>query len=434
VSTASTRVTLAGSHRRVDVALDSSLPVGLLVPEALRLLDEPPGTATGAFVATLPDGRALGPEESLAGAGVLDGTMLRISHRSQLASAPIVLDVTDVTADDVATRPGRWSDRAREVAATAGAVGSSLGASLLLHRAEGWVPAAVLAGVLAVLGLTWRHRSPASAGVALLLSAGAAALVCTPDVAASTVLRTGWVAAVAGVVVLLVSVALRAVRAGLIGVATLALHGGLWAALEASGVARERTAASVAVLAVLVLGLLPQLVVLLSGLARLDDRVVDGEVVAPLQVDAALDTAHRAVLLGVVAAGAAFAAAAGWLAVKGTGWSIALVLLTAVTVLLRARTFPLSVPLLACVVAPVAVGGALVARWSTVHAGVLAPVAVALAGTAIALAVLIWRPSPQLRARARVLADRVEALSVLAAVPVLVGVYGVYGRLLDVAS
>ena len=53
------RITLAGTRRRVDLALDSTVEVGLLLPDVLQVLDEPPGTEPEGFVLTLPDGRAL---------------------------------------------------------------------------------------------------------------------------------------------------------------------------------------------------------------------------------------------------------------------------------------------------------------------------------------------------------------------------------------
>jgi hypothetical protein len=60
-------------------------------------------------------------------------------------------------------------------------------------------------------------------------------------------------------------------------------------------------------------------------------------------------------------------------------------------------------------------------------AGVLSAGAVA----ALAVVLLSHRPRPHARARARQLADRLEGLVVVAAVPVAVGVFGVYERLLD---
>lgn len=57
--------------------------------------------------------------------------------------------------------------------------------------------------------------------------------------------------------------------------------------------------------------------------------------------------------------------------------------------------------------------------------------AAALAVASVAVASLAHRPAPHLRARARQLADRVEGLAVVAAIPVAVGVFGVYQRLLE---
>ncbi|TYP86854.1 EsaB/YukD family protein [Blastococcus xanthinilyticus] len=53
------RITLAGTRRRVDLAVDSTTAVGVLLPDVLEVLDEPAGAAPEGFVLTLPDGRAL---------------------------------------------------------------------------------------------------------------------------------------------------------------------------------------------------------------------------------------------------------------------------------------------------------------------------------------------------------------------------------------
>ena len=58
-------------------------------------------------------------------------------------------------------------------------------------------------------------------------------------------------------------------------------------------------------------------------------------------------------------------------------------------------------------------------------------VVAALVMASLGLLVLGHRPQSHVRARARQWADRLEGLAVLASVPVALGVFSVYSRLLD---
>jgi len=64
-----------------------------------------------------------------------------------------------------------------------------------------------------------------------------------------------------------------------------------------------------------------------------------------------------------------------------------------------------------------------------VSVGMLAAVGAATAGC---VALLAADPPAHLKALVRRLVDRVEAVAVVAALPVAVGVFGVYGRLLHI--
>ncbi|MFL6184561.1 MAG: type VII secretion integral membrane protein EccD, partial [Actinomycetes bacterium] len=60
-----------------------------------------------------------------------------------------------------------------------------------------------------------------------------------------------------------------------------------------------------------------------------------------------------------------------------------------------------------------------------------APLAAVLALLVMTLVALVVEPVDHVRARSRRLADRLETVAVVAAVPLAIGVFGIYGRLLD---
>ncbi len=425
------RITLAGTRRRVDLALDSTVEVGMLLPDVLQVLDEPPGTEPAGYVLTLPDGRALDPGETLTQAAVPDGTTLLLSRRANAVPAAVVHDVADVVVDDLEHRPGRWSSGARRWTATALLAATAVAGALLIEDDAGLRPAAIAAGVLALLGLVGRRTRLRSAGLARVLAGTAAALVTVPRLAPDGLGRLGLVALVLALSGVLVTVVTRHTRPGMLGIGVLAVLGGGWAALQAAGATPAEAGATVAVVGLLVLGLLPQVAVLVSGLARLDDRVVEGRVLPVGRAEAVLDSAHRTLLWGAVAAAAVIGAGGAATAEGGVG-GVLLSVVVGVVVLLRARTFPLILARTACLVAGAVVLGAVLLRWLDAGGFPVAVGSVLLVVAVLALGTLAVEPPEHVRARGRVLADRLEALLVLATLPLLVGLYGVYDSLLDV--
>src|SRR5439155_13362863 len=126
------------------------------------------------------------------------------------------------------------------------------------------------------------------------------------------------------------------------------------------------------------------------------------------------------------------ATAAGWLlAAHPDRWTAPLACLLAVILASRARTYPLLGQVLALLAASASVLVALLVAWLRLavapSVGMLATVAGAAVGCAALFAV---NPPEHVRARLRRWTDRIEALAVVTALPVAVGVFGVYGRLL----
>ncbi|WP_214406982.1 type VII secretion integral membrane protein EccD [Pseudonocardia lacus] len=429
-----TRLTLSGSHRRADLVLPSDEPVGLLVPDLVAMVGggAAPGADPHGYQLTTVDGVALDLSASLRDAGVPDGALVRLDPITESPPAPILHDVAEHVSDDLDHRSGRWGPAALRWTATVVAVVAALVAALLTAPATGPVPLLAAGAGLAAVGVLLALTGRRPAGTTVLLTGAAAAVVAVPLTTPLVGLRSvGW-ALVVAVVVVLIGTTTGQRRAGFIGGGALLAQLGTWYLLDAIGMPIEQVAAVLAIVAVAGLGVLPRLAVIASGLAGLDDRQAADEPVTRVAATAAVLAAHRGLAMACVAT-AVSAAVAGWvLAAAGSGWTSALAGLTAAAVLIRLRAFPLTVEVVALVGASVVIAIGLLTSWMATApdrwwAGALVAGAVAVG----AVVLLDVRPRPHVRARARQVADRVEGLVVVATVPVAVGVFGVYERLLN---
>jgi type VII secretion integral membrane protein EccD len=432
------RVTVVGTRRRLDTVLPSDEPVGRLLPDVLQLLDEPVARPPRPKHLVTRTGEVLASDATLTTAAIADGAVLELVGVEDSPPAPVVHDVTEETADGLGQRPWRWGPAGRRWTATAAAVGLvAVCAALLraMHPGDtGVVYLALLAGACCLLGAVL-GRLKEQVGTAVLLAASAVAL----EAAWAAGTGAGWpaterwglMAALAGVLLALFGAATPLGRAGVIGGGFGLVLIGLWWGGDLFGLSAPRLAAVMAALAIVLIGLLPRLALSTAGLTRLDDRLLGGTDVTRRDVTAALDAAHRALGLAVLVA-AASAAVAGWvLASHADRWTAPLAGLLVIILLSRARTYPLVGEVLALLAAVAGVLVALLLAWRREAGGVSVGMPVALAaGAAACVALLAVEPSAHIQARVRRLADRVETLAVVAALPVVVGVFGVYGRLL----
>ena len=427
-----TRITLSGARRRADLVLPSDEPLGLLVPDLVAMVGGRSGGDPGGYQLTTVDGTALDVAATLRQCGVVDGTMVRLDPITDAPPAPILHDVADHVSDDVDGLRGRWDATSLRWTATAAAVAGAVVAAWIVGPVIGPVVTAAAAVAAAAAGTALAWWGSRRVGVAVLLGGAGIALVAVPSATALWPLRAMLAALVVALVVGLLGAATGQVRTGLMGGGTLLVQLALWWAFGVAGLPAVQGAAVLAVLAVGVLGLLPSLAVTASGLAGLDDRQVADEPVTRVAAAAAVCAAHHGLALACVAT-AVSGGVAGWvLAVSGSGWSTVLAFLVGAALLLRLRAFPLTVEVVALVAAALAVGAGLLLHWMEADADLpWAGAAVALAVSAVALLALTLRPQPHVRARARQLADRVEGIVIVVSVPVAVGVFGVYERLLE---
>ncbi|MFJ1595666.1 type VII secretion integral membrane protein EccD [Streptomyces sp. NPDC088261] len=436
------RVTLVGERRRADIVLPSDTPIGQLLPDILQLLDDRAASRPMTRQLITSDGSALPHDSTLASAGIADGAVLRLVRAHSAPPAPVVHDVTDQVADDLDLQAWRWRPAARRASAGVATVAFAVVAALL---ARGEFALDALAGVLVAVTLVLLVAGALAARVgegnrglatALLLASGALGVL-TAWTAADAY---GWpgtarLAAVAGALTLtLVLLGLFSPlgRGGLIGAAATAAITVVWEAVAAAQDDPARLGAVMAVFSVVLLGLLPRLALMASGLTALDDRRSGGVSVSRHQVGNALAATHRGLALATTAT-AVSAAGAGWLltlADEPTVWTVTLPSLVAVVLLSRARAFPLVAEVVALLAAAAVLVVRLVMLWMG-HAGGAGPLALLCAAAVLPLLVLAVQPPEHVRVRLRRVADLVESIGVVGLFPLAIGVFGVYGQLLD---
>jgi hypothetical protein len=169
-----------------------------------------------------------------------------------------------------------------------------------------------------------------------------------------------------------------------------------------------------------------------SGLTGLDDRRSGGVSVSRHEVGNALAATHRGLALATIAT-AVSAAAGGWLlttAPEPTVWTVALTSLVAVVLLSRARAFPLVAEVVALFAAAALLVVRLVVLWMD-HAAGAGPLAVLCAAAVLPLLVLAVQPPEHVQVRLRRVGDLIESIGVIGLFPLAVGVFGIYGQLLN---
>ncbi|MFF5185205.1 type VII secretion integral membrane protein EccD [Streptomyces sp. NPDC000345] len=448
VSTATTsrtqlsRITLIGERRRADLVLPSDTPIGQLLPDILRLLDDRVATRPTTRQLVTSDGSVLPNDATLSSAEVADGAVLQLVRAHAAPPAPVVHDVTDQVADDLDLRSWRWRPAARRVSAGVATVVFAVAAAVLARREfalESVTTALAVATVVFLLaGAVVAKIGEGNLGLAtaLLFASGGLGLLTAWTAADaydwSGEARLAGVVAASVLTLVLLAYFSPLGRGGLIGAGAAVAMAAVWEAVAAVQDRPDRLGAVMTVFSVVLLGLLPRLALMASGLTGLDDRRSSGVSVSRHQVSNALAATHRGLALATVVT-AASAAAGGWLLTTAdtpTAWTVTLASLTAVVLLSRARAFPL----VAEVVALFAAAAVLVVRLAVLwldHAGGAGALALLGAAAVLPLLVLAIEPPEHVRIRLRRLADLIESFGVIGLFPLAVGVFGIYGQLLD---
>ncbi|MFE9850598.1 type VII secretion integral membrane protein EccD [Streptomyces sp. NPDC005576] len=436
------RVTLIGERRRADVVLPSDIPIGQLLPDILQLLDDRAASRPMTRQLVTSGGSALPQDSTLADVGVPDGAVLRLVRTHSAPPAPVVHDVVDLVADDLDLQAWRWRPAARRTTAGAATVAFAVIAALFARRE--FAPDA-LAGALLVVTVLLLAAGALGARVgkgnqglatALLFASGGLGIL-TAWTAADAyqwegIARLAAVAAALVLTLVMLGWFSPLGRGGFVGAAAIATITAVWEAVASLQDDPSRLGAVMAVFSIVLLGLLPRLALMFSGLTALDDRRSGGISVSRHQVGNALAATHRGLALATIAT-AVSAAAGGWLltlAGEPSAWTVALPTLVVMVLLSRSRAFPL----IAEVVALIAAAGLLLVRLVVVwigHGGGAGALAVLCVAALLPLLGLAVQPPDHVRVRLQRTADLVESVGVVGLFPLAVGVFGIYGQLLD---
>lgn len=439
------RVTLVGERRRADIVLPADTPIGQLLPDILKLLDDRVASRPLTRQLITSDGSALPHDSTLESAQIADGAVLRLVRTHSAPPAPVVHDVTDQVAEDLDLRAWRWRPAARRVSAGVAAVAFAVTSAVL---ARGEFALNALASVLGIVTLTLMAtgalvarigrggRGNQGLATALLTASGGVGVLAAWTAAdAADWATSARLGAVAGVLVL--TLALLGFfsplgRGGAIGAAVTTVIAVVWEIIAALQSDPAKLGAVMAVFSVVLLGLLPRFALMGSGLTALDDRRSQGVSVSRYQVDNALAATHRGLALATLVT-AVSAACAGWLLTlteQPNPWTVVLPSLVAVVLLSRARAFPLVAEVVALLIVALVLVVRLVMLWLG-HDGGAWPLAVLCAGAVLSLLVLAVHPPEHVRVRLRRIADLVESIGMVGLFPLAVGVFGVYGQLLN---
>ncbi|MEV0265080.1 EsaB/YukD family protein [Streptomyces sp. NPDC050617] len=428
------RVTLVGDRRRVDLLLPSTDPVGRLLPDILRLLDDQnSGPAAARHLVTV-DGTVLAPDATLGGAAVPDGSVLRLVRADDASPAPLAPTAADV-------RTVRWRPAVRRRTAGAATFVLAVAVGVLTRTSvDHATAAAALAGaglVAALLGAVAGRSRGHEPGAALMLSGGALGLIAAWTAADAYAWpwpgRLAMVAGALGLTLLLLGLCSPVGRGGLTGAGAVAATAAVWEAVAAVEGDTARLGAVLAVVSVAALGVLPRLALTAAGLTALDDHRSGGASVSRHEVDIALAATHRHLTLPTVVT-AASATAAGLLAVTtATWWTVPLTCVLVVVLLARARAFPLAAEVVALLTAAAVLLVRLTALWLTdTDVSPYAPLAALTVVAVLPLAALTPGPPQRLRTRLRRLTDLAETAGVIVLFPLVIGALGGYALLLDV--
>ncbi|AUI49794.1 type VII secretion integral membrane protein EccD [Arthrobacter crystallopoietes] len=432
-----TRVTLIGESRHLDLLLPADQPVGTLMPQILDLMADSPREEVAAKVLVQASGEPLADQTTLSDAGVSDGGKLTLFNASDAPPPAVVYDVTDTVVEETESVGGRWDERFRHLMAGAFAALGSWGAvEILLGSFAGgsswWILLAVAVALLAgstLFGLPQRRNVGLTlAGTGWLFGLGS---VLHLDLGIELKLL---------VLALLSTVAFAAVGAvlgrskAMFGAAgTLAALTAIWAACGFFSGDPIRAAAIAGTISIVLLGLTPKIALSVSGLATLDDQRSQGGSIRRADALDSIRAAHRTLALGTVLTALSIATA---LWILGTDpaeqvWTLPLLAALVLAASLRARSFPLAAERVSLYIATSVGVAALALSALRLLDGSEWLVGLLLLVMALAIgSVLTLNLPAHTAARLRLAGNKIETIAILATVPLILGLFGLFAQLL----
>lgn len=440
-----TRISVIGSERRAEVALPSSEPVGNALPELIKILGEASKPLARPLVLLTPIGEQVDLTASPQEQELLEGAVLRLTRSDEAAAPPVVIDLTEATADAHDAHAKKWDARARH---TIGALAVALGGAIAGQIAPLDEPRTHLTALIVALSLAlsgsvvsrWKNWvGPEILTTALAVGLALPTALATNEVIAAhnssaaengTLLTAVLFTAMLGIIALIVAGMIRRQSAVIVGGALATGLSGLFLTLVLTDVAVPPAAGIVATLGVFALGILPWVAIGSAGLTGLDDAASQGSHVRRAEAQNVVHQAYRALTWGIAASAAAVVTGGLVLVFETDIWSLWLLVALTLASALRTRTFPLRAHgyILWSLVAALTIGGAV--RILSDESAWSLPLGI-IALTAFAALLALLNLPDHVRARLRRWGDTLETIAVISLVPLIVGSFGIYGQLLS---
>jgi type VII secretion integral membrane protein EccD len=434
------RVTIIGQQRQMDAVLPVDEPLGRLMPDLLRMLGEPVDPSPRRRYLSTPTGQTVSLELTLGSAQIGDGAVLRLAAEGEVPPPPTVYDVAEQAVDDLERRGTTFQRKHRHWAAGAALIFALLAGAIALARSANADVVSFVLLIVAILtglgGVVLGRAGQRTTALTLLIATPAMLAIVAwglgESEAWSTPMKAGIAALGLGLGPLLFAMAGLA-GGGLVGGGTAVLFALIWIVGVAADVSTEKLSGLIAVVAVLLLGVLPRLALSMSGLTALDDRRARGTEIGRPDVEAALNAAHVGLALAATSIALWSAAAGVVLALHGSAWTVGIAALLALLLCARSRLYPLAAEVLGLFAAAGVIVAALVQVLSgRPMGGTLVAVGLLVVVAMVGAFGLSWTPQDHVQVRLGQVLDQLQVLAVVALVPLVLGAFGVFSDLLHV--
>lgn len=428
-----TRLSILGTSRNADIVIPSDVPIDMVMTQVVQVLGEDPRRT---YILGTTTGTGLTSSRSLRELGVEDGVILQLTAADQAPPSPTVFDISESAERVLEDQPARWFGATRRIglAILAAAALFLAGAAMWLRLTPDLREWAYLAGVVGfvVLGSGMYHLRLREAG-AVFSTAGAilgAALLPFGGVL-SPGLPVPWLI---GILLPLVAKAATTTRPipwlygiGAFG-SVLALH----YVVDMLTGSTLHTAALVGTICLLLIGIMPQTALGMAGVFSAQRRT---DQISRSTADTLVARAHG-ILATISTVLALTAAVAAWVLVLDPSaniWSWSLAGAFGLGAALRQRAFPLASEKMSLWAVTLAAATAATLRLF-VAADTFGYLGIAaLAVLAVGLLIVAHANVPEhTQAQLRQWGNHLESLALVATVPLVVGMFGVYADLLRI--
>lgn len=435
MSTTYVRVTITGERRNGEMLLPTDRQVAELMPEILQICGSAGHDRTPQALTLTPLGSAtLRPHQTLEEAGVENGAVLSLDRRDEAVPRPVVFDLAEET--ERLSSPATSSlsiDLTRLISTSVfvlfGLLALSVATSVFdAQDRSGW---GIVLSAAALVAMALLPRRILIWDVELLVLSGASLAMAfhwgLPEFPGSEWTIPVWLLAA-----LSAWSASRRLWVSLLAiVVTAAALTLLWWGSHQVFQREEEVVAVAGVGSAVLLGLSPRTALTASGMHRLDDGIAHGDRPSVPAARSAFINAHTGLTSAVLLCATSLALAVHGLVSDGAhGWTLPLAILLTVLTALRARSMPLALER-AALITSAAASTIVIVHATATHLPswllMLLPIVLAL----VPVMLRLRTGTTHHRARLRIIARRLEGLATLALLPLLIGLFGLYSRLID---